>query len=173
MLITDPPATAGGTDRIQVQFLMLETKSSLRLDLHATFVEPREGEEHRADQGDDQLLQPNRGPSTSLQKRVSDDLDVVATPNQMRQPSYRSRYVLDRIKQPRQQEDKQETTQCHRLNRCPLIRNRRADHRAKRRNTERIKNRRDYEPRWITRETQTEISEKQHKHHRRFTKRHH
>jgi len=87
----------------------------------------------------------NRRPAASLQKRVSYDLDVVATPNKMRKPTQRWRYVFDWEEQTAEKEDEQKPAERDRLHRRRLVRNRGADHRAKRRDTERVKDRGDNE----------------------------
>src|SRR5262245_23507656 len=70
------------------------------LELHSAHPPPaqtkeqRPGDTHRAD------LVPDRGPAPTLQKRIAHDFDVVAGPDEVRQPSQTYRNVAEGEHQP-------------------------------------------------------------------------
>src|SRR5205085_1101069 len=98
----------------------------LCLELHPTHAAPGECAEYGSDDADNRDLRCHSRPATTLKQRIADNLDVVASPNERRDPAQSGWDVLNGKNQTREQEHEQKTAQRNRLHGCHLAGNRRS-----------------------------------------------
>src|SRR5262245_48363522 len=84
------------TSALRTPHSALPTPHSVFLKLHASHAAPGQRVKEQADDADDQDIEPYGRPPAALQQRVAHDLDVVLSPDEVREPAQASRDVLDR-----------------------------------------------------------------------------
>src|SRR5262245_37701015 len=102
----------------------------LCMQLHPAHAAPCDAVEHAPDEPDDRDLPADRRPAAALQECVAHDFDVIAPPDEVRDPPEPHRDVLDRKDQSREQEHEEKAAERDDLHRRDLARDERADHRA-------------------------------------------
>src|SRR5262245_8826717 len=102
---------------------------SLFLKLHAAHAAPGQRVKDHADDADDQDLIPDGRPPAALQQGVAHDLDVIPSPDEVREPAQARRDVLDWKQKAGEQKYQQETDKSYRLHSGRLARNGGPDHR--------------------------------------------